>query len=312
MYITVEKLSKELNKSIRQIQYMVKNGVAIPVNLDTHRRDGGYRFSVTEIQRLKKIYNRDDLSLKEASKIVGVTPQYLNQLAIENKISSEMVLIGNREERRFEEKNCHILRDDLNSKSHSKRHIKYGEKLVIFKNGVRLFQQVEHEGARSRVIKTNPLILLTENGTLVDNIVNIEPELEWPVKPYITKKGFIEYLIPIPRSFDHPIYELFYTMIEQVGPKNIQFFETNESDYYVRCRQTNLEIKKSQFNLLQRFLVKGKMYIKGDKIILSTDIEQIYIDLPTTLLSTLKVEAINKNISLSSLILEKLSKNMDI
>jgi hypothetical protein len=311
MYISVSKLSDELNKTIWQIQYMVKNRIAIPVNPDTHRRDGGYRFTTEELERLKKIYKRSDFSLKEAANLVGITPQYLNQLAMDNKISSQMVRIGKREERRFEENSCIVLRNELNSKTHSKRHRQYGEKLVTFYNGVRLFQQIEINGVCSRIIKTNPLVLLTENGTTIENIDNIENEMEWPEKPYITKKGFIEFQMPMPRSSNHPIYELFYILIQHIGPKNIQFFETSERDYYVRCRQANLAITQNQFELLQRFLVKGKIYIKGEVSTLSTDFEHIYIDIPGELLNSLKKEARIENTSLNTIIINKLITNME-
>jgi len=130
MYITVNELARILNKTKRQIQYMISNKIAQPINPDTHRRDGGYRFSSSEVERLKERYNRNDLSLKEASRLVGITPQYLNQLALDNKIQSSMVSISHRLERRFTKEDCEKILVELKQKKHSKRNNQYGKKLA--------------------------------------------------------------------------------------------------------------------------------------------------------------------------------------
>ncbi|MFD2216407.1 hypothetical protein [Metabacillus endolithicus] len=280
MYITVNELASILNKTKRQIQYMISNKFAQPINPDTHRRDGGYRFSPTEVERLKEIYTRNDLSLKEASRIVGITPQYLNQLALDNKIQSSMVSIGHRLERRFTKENCKKILVELKQKKHSKRNNQYGRKLSNYSNGVRLFKHIILDDQKCVIVNTDPLSVLNEKGESV-NINNIDINIEgWIDKPYVTRKGFVEFQIPIPKYVDHPAYNLFYTLIKQIGPKNIQFFETPLGDYYIRTRQSKIHISDDEFYLLQKFILKGRIENTKDCIVLSSGFDQVLLDIP--------------------------------
>ncbi|MCM3164697.1 MULTISPECIES: hypothetical protein [Metabacillus] len=280
MYITVNELASILNKTKRQIQYMISNRIAQPINPDTHRRDGGYRFSSTEVERLKEIYNRNDLSLKEASRIVGITPQYLNQLALVNKIQSSMVSVGHRLERRFTKEDCESILVELKQKKHSKRNNQYGKRLSNYSNGVRLFKHITLDDQKYVIVNTDPLSVLNEKGeTVYINSIDINIE-RWIDKPYVTKKGFVEFQIPIPKYVEHPAYNLFYTLIKQIGPKNIQFFETPLGDYYIRTRQSKIHLCDDQFDLLQKFILKGRIEKTADFIFLSSDFDQVLLDIP--------------------------------
>ncbi len=297
MYLTLEEVAKKLNKTRQQIQYLIKTNVAQPVNKDTYRRDRGYRFSIEEVNRLIERFSHNGLSLKEAARIVGVSPQYLNKLAKENVIKSRMITFGQRPERYFTLEDCEALKNKLQQNICSKRNKEYGIKLPLYQQGIRLFQPINIEGKKGRVINTSPLTILLGKEILEGIQPGTIKDRDWIKKPYITKKGFTEFRIPIPQTSEHQVYEMFYTMIEQLGEKNIQFYETQDGDYHIRCRKGKLILSNSQFDLLNRFIVKGKLHKEGNLVKIQTDYEQIYIELPSGLFHQIKSTAKDSTIS---------------
>lgn len=302
MYLTVQEVAAALNKSSRQVRYMVEQGSAYPVNPDTYRRDGGYRFTQQELERLKGIYITPHLSLSEAAKLIGISPQYLNTLALEGKVSSQLVQVGNRDERRFEREECVRFKQEIEQQTHTRRN-KYGKRLIPFKNGIRLFSIVERQGQPVRVINTNPLLLLNQDGLITKNGMTANHRVPWPEIPYVYKKGFVEFKIPIPRHMDHQTYDTLYKMIEQLGVKNIQIYERNTGDYFIRCRQGQFIGNADDYELLSMYIRTGKVRLKEQYILLETAYISKTIQFPEELLKTLEHQAQQANTHLQEYIL---------
>lgn len=309
MYLSVKELADFLDKTERQILYMVNQGVANPINSDTYRSDGGFRFTQEEADRLKSMYKNDKLTLSEAAEFIGITPQYLNQLAIEKKISSQLIKIGKLHKRLFEPKDCIELKEELDEKKGTRR-TKYGIKLATYVNGVRLFEVIRHNGQKARVVRTSPVHLLMENGEI---LVVKEPQhqsAKWPQKFYVRKKGFVDFKIPIPRSLEHQTYDTLYKMIEELGEKNIQIYETKSGDYYVKCRQGDFSGDADDFELLNMNLKTGKVHYEDKIIYLKTNYISKTINIPDHLFSKLKVSAKGEGISLEEKIIRTLEENL--
>lgn len=300
MYLTLEQAARELDRTERQVRYLVKTGILLPANQDTYKRDGGYRFSKEVVEEVKIKLEPEGISLRKAAEIVGITPQYLNSLALKGEIDSELVMIGNKKERRFNMNDCINFSEQLKSRTH-KSVSQFGEKLHLYNHDLRLFELITYEGETVRIVKTEPLTILNTKGELVSPAVpkDFTISSQWPDKPYKTKKGFITFQVPIPRHAEHSTYNILYQLIEGMGVKNVQIYERKDGDYFIRCRQGKLKIQKEHAELLKRYLVEGELtVINEEEALLQSDIVSQYIHLPRDLYE--KIEKVAKERSVSN------------
>ncbi len=310
MYFTLSQTSLELNRSERQVRYLVKSGILTPVNTDTYKRDGGYRFSIEEIEKVKNELKVEGISLREAADIVGISPQYLNTLAIDGRIQSELVLIGRRHVRRFKEPDCLQLAKELCHKT-DKRLAQFGSKLSLFDNNLRLFELIPYKGEMVRIIKTNPITLLKSDATLVYPVSIGHSSYKWPNIPYVTKKGFIVFQIPIPRNAEHKTYHVLYKLINGLGQKNIQVFEQEEGDYIIRCRPASLPLSKEDTKQLNRYLIEGELnYICTNTAQLDSNLVSQYIHIPKDLFQEAEKIASTNDLSTQELIVQAIERGL--
>ena len=307
MYLTLDDLASMINKTKRQIRYMIDNDIAHPINPDTYRSDGGYRFSKEEADRLQSMFAPDNrLSLNEAAETVGITAQYLSRLALEGFVESELVTVGQHKERRFTQENIKQLKENLNNRK-GNRQTDFGLKLVPFANGVRLFEVLDYKGRKARVVRTNPVHLLLEDGQIIAEDQPPISSEKWPEKTYVRKKGVVDFKISIPRNLDHQTYDTLYKMIEQLGERNIQIYETKTGDYYVRCRQGNFFGSDDDFELLRMNLKSGKVQHTGHRIYLETNFVSKTINIPDGLFGRIKASSEVEEISVE----EKIIRTLD-
>ncbi|MEF3304152.1 hypothetical protein [Paenibacillus sp. GYB003] len=289
--VSISQLAESLGKSVRTIQHWVASGVARPINLDTYRRDGGYTFSADEAERLSKLFG--GLGAKEAAEIVGVTPQYLNELALSGHIPSELRKVGKRERRFYKKEDCFVLRDQLHTDI-NKKTSKFGAKLTPFSNGWRIFEYIEHEGKKGLISNTRPLIITGEDGRSYK--ITCAGEMSpWPERKYQVQKGFVDFRFPIPRAIVHPVYDLLRALLENLGSKNIQIFETKQGDYFVRCRSGSLRFSDVTFDLLQKNVVNGILEKSRDTILLRPDAVVRYVSFTKAAFEIVKRAADDSN-----------------
>ncbi|MEF2247971.1 hypothetical protein [Paenibacillus sp. IITD108] len=271
-FTTIQELSQKLNRSIRTLQHWVAIGRAFPSNTDTHRRDGGYVFSQMEVERLEKLFM--GLSSSEAAKIIGITPQYLNDLALNRQINSELRLVGNREQRFYTKEDCLKLKSSLTSINNKKSN-KFGTRISAYNRGARLFTHFENESINGLIVDTNPIRILCDEGYIqVSAELDMQP---WPNKAYQVKKGFIDFKFPIPRHSNHPVYRILHDIIEGLGPVNVQIFETENGDYFVRCRSGVTNMQNEAFEILERNLISGRIELVKDTIQFLPNIHSRYV-----------------------------------
>ncbi|OIJ09398.1 hypothetical protein BKP35_16200 [Anaerobacillus arseniciselenatis] len=300
MYLTLLQAANELDRTERQVRYLVKTGIILPINQDTYKRDGGYRFSQDEVERIKEMLKPEGISLRKAAEIVGVTPQYLNSLALKGEIDSDLVLIGNKKERRFKKEECIKFRSQLKVRTHSSV-AQFGDKLHLYNHNLRLFDLFSYKDELIRVVKTEPIVFLKTDGTLIHPCFEefVQWSSSWPEKPYRTKKGFVSFRLPIPRNPEHLTYNILFNLIEELGVKNVQVFEQNDGDYFIRCRQGKISLQQECFNLLKRYLVEGEINKISDDIVeLQSSMISQYIHLPRELYTEIEKLASEHSVSI--------------
>lgn len=310
MYLSIQQVSKKLHKSERQIRYMVKQEQIMPVNPDTYRRDGGYRFKEEEIEHIRRTYETNGLTVKEAATRAGISPQYLMQFVGKGDVESFTKIIGKQKRRFFELEEIERFKDRLKERTVSNREGEYGSLVQLISREVRIFDKVRINGVMTRVVSTSPLKTLMSNGKEIHIHEIIEGKGKWPERDYIKQKGFAEFSVPIPRNMDHPVYDLLYKMILQLGKTNIQIYETDLGDFYVRCRLGQLKITEDELQLLLRYLEKGEIYYDPETSVahLMSGFTTTSIDIPTKIVNRYQQEAEELGLPVEELFLKALRR----
>jgi len=294
MYYSLEQTCKRLHKNERQIRYMVKQGRLNPVNPDTFRRDGGYRFTEEEIQRAEKILELPGLSVKEAAQELEITPQYLLQFVSSGDVESEVKWIGKKKRRYFQKEEIRRFKQQLSEGRQTNQSSEYGFRVQLIAREVRIFEKCLYDGFEARVISPEPIKILTERGDILYMENGRVVSAPWPEKSYIRQKGYTEFEMPIPRHPHHPVYKLLYKMIEHLGERNIQIFETDFGDYYVRCRLGSIQVTNDEYKLLQKYRTSGDMvYEDGFVHFISNEVSKT-ITIPREIWHSIEQDSLSK------------------
>ncbi|KGX84640.1 helix-turn-helix domain-containing protein [Pontibacillus litoralis] len=265
MYYSIEQVAAQLHKTKRQIQYLIQQGLANPMNKDTYRRDGGYRFTEEEVERIIDHFSMEGLTVKEAARYLGITPQYIMHFVKKGELSSLVTYKGKQKRRYFTKEEIDRFKNILNDTREVNQEGIYGRKVQLISREAHIFEETSVNGSMARVISISPLQVLTEEGEFI--AVEHIPSL---IKPYdkkvIRKRGFVEFQFPIPRHYKHPVYQVLFQIIQQLGERNIQIYEQAYGDYYVRCRLGSVQLTEEEYRILQRHIVKGEMEYRNGNI----------------------------------------------
>ncbi|KGX91522.1 helix-turn-helix domain-containing protein [Pontibacillus marinus] len=298
MYYSIEQICKRLHKNERQIRYMVNQGRLTPVNPDTYRRDGGYRFSQEEIERVEQMLELPGLSVKEAAQELEITPQYLLQFVSNGELESEVKWIGQKKRRYFQKEEIKRFKKFLNEDRQTNRIGEYGRRVKLISREVRIFEECLYDGNESRVVSLEPLKIMTNRGEIIQ-LGDIDVEsASWPEKPYIRQKGYTEFEIPIPRHPQHPVYKILYKLIEDLGDSNIQIYETSFGDYFVRCRLGSIPATNEEYKLLLKYLSNGEITYENGRVHLESNEITKTITIPKDLWQDIEQISENENESI--------------
>lgn len=311
MYYSIEQAAELLHKSKRQLQYLVQQGYIKPVNPDTYRRDGGYRFTEEQLKLAKEQYEPEGYSVNEVANMLGITSSYLMQLVQKENIETLIVYKGKQKRRFFTEEQFRKCENIVKQLSQKNRQGEYGWKVQLISREVHIFSEGAWKGSMARVIGTNPMKVLLESGEI------IQPN-EWkgtstsvPDQPYIRRRGFAEFQFPIPRHPNHPVFNLLHNLVRQLGARNITIYEQLYGDYYVRCRLGTVSLTEEEASLMQRHLIKGDWQKEENGIRLESGEIQHTVYLPKSLQEQLSNTAKQQDVSSDYLITKALRAYLD-
>lgn len=204
------------------------------------------------------------MTLKEAATYLGMTPQYLSYLRNRGDIEAEEIQYGKQIRLAFTKESCDRYLEKR------KKALNYST-LVPFNNGYRLFQVIKINGReKGRIVRTTPPTVLWENG-VIEEYDEIGTEENWTEYPYVREKGFAIFRFPIPRSPFHPVYDLLYRIMEEIGTSNITISENTEGDYEVKVRNCQWSGTEEDMMRLQSALIKGTVTKEEEFVIIHSD-----------------------------------------
>jgi len=266
-YLSQDELAVLLDKPSRKIKQWVEMGMAAPVNPDTYRSDGGYRFSEEEYARLKLLFGPDMLSLSDAAKLIGISKQYLTTLAKADppEISSQLINYGKQPRRIFRRADCESLKAALRMREGTQYKRESGYELSLYGNNVRLFDTFTLQNQRVLVISVDPVKLLSENEYIIEPTRSIPISRPCADLPYEKRTGTIIFNIPKLTNVNDKIYAILSKMVEYLGTKNIRVFDRGDV-YVVRCRKSQFQGNYEEAAVLKKYKVEGYLHVSGNTI----------------------------------------------
>ncbi|CAH8721271.1 helix-turn-helix domain-containing protein [Bacillus cereus] len=289
IYLSAEEVAKELNIGIQTV-YKLKERQLIPVNQETYRGDGGFRYRVEDVEKIRPLFKRQEgFTLPQAARKLKISSSYLYQFVCSGEIDYEEGEYRGR-------KGYFFTREALDDFKRLHPEIG-GDKDVLFdrKSGRFLYQpwigpneemgrivRIKRVGGKSKVICT-----LRVNG----NDLNIEEAVLNGWKPTLTIAparaipgyGYAEFSFPKPITIDSIVYTLIELLFENAGPYNMQIEET-DSKINVKIKKTEIanvhaETHPDVVSKLQLFLTSGRIIEKYNGILIDTNFSTVQLSL---------------------------------
>ncbi|MFS1513112.1 helix-turn-helix domain-containing protein [Chengkuizengella sp. SCS-71B] len=278
--MSINEVAKEFNISKTSVYKLMEHTNTEkrlePINRETHRGDGGYKFKAQDVERIKSFYKKKDLTSSDAAKILNVSTTYVHKL-IKNK-DLEYYESEYKGKRTFFIKKEVVEQYKLNHPELEKNDVIYHKKEGLF-----LFQPFKKEGQLARIYKINSKgrkaesFLITENGEEI-SLERAEEE-GWKREVVLEQRkniatyGTAKFHFPKPASIDSLIYDIIVQLLKHVGVNNIKI--EIDDKILVEVKKSELQGVQSQthfdfINTLKKFIVEGKVIEKYDGILIDT------------------------------------------
>ncbi|WP_169088635.1 hypothetical protein [Paenibacillus sp. PL91] len=285
VYLDTAQAAKELNITVASIYKIVNLEDPAkrlePVNRMTHKGDGGYRFTLEEIERIKPAYVKDDLTSAQAAKRIGRSTTYIHQLFKKGLPYYEAEFRGKR--------TYFIKESDL--EIYAINHPDSGRYDTIYdrKSKVYLFQPYRMGNRLARVcsmkrINRNKVEVKLQVST--DEWIPLEQAINEGWKPAasitdrkaITSYGYAVFEFPVPITPDSVIYAIIDEFFKLLGPANLRI-QIGEA--------IQVEVKKSvltgilpsthpdMIDKLKTFIRSGEITPKYDGTLIDTGLSPV-------------------------------------
>ncbi|WP_142385647.1 helix-turn-helix domain-containing protein [Metabacillus schmidteae] len=269
-------------------------------------------FKLDEVEQLKKEFNKPGLTTGEAAERVGVTSATILTYIKEGKIPATI--------ERYKGKDLYFITEEdiedfISSKEFQSQERKKERKQFYDKDtGHILFQSFTfNDGQFGRILelKGEYSKVVTKDGeafTLREAIeLGATPNYKIDEKPYSTKRGYAKFRFIKPHSVQSDIYEIIENFYKYAGPQNIRL--TLEDEYIqMEVKPVALPFSpqshQSVINLIDHYLIEGKILSDIDSIFIESDLEPFIIHIPSELKEFIRKEASSRKVSMEELAIE--------
>ncbi|MFX3638013.1 MAG: helix-turn-helix domain-containing protein [Candidatus Pristimantibacillus sp.] len=317
-YLNVNNTAAELGVTVTSIYKLIKDKQLEPVNQSTFKGDGGYMFRVEDIERIKPLYIRTDLTSSEAAERIGRSTTFIHKLIRDQDIPFyEGVLRG--------KKTYFIKEADLERYTTDNPNSGKYDTLYDKAKGVFLFQPFRKEGRLARVVqmkRVNRRKLEIELQVGATESMSYEqairdgwtPAITISNKKNITSYGYAVFEFPIPSTLDSMIYSIIEELFRQVGPSNMKI---KRNDKLI------VEVKKSELlnilptthpdmiDKLKLFIKSGEIITKYNGTLIDTGLSPVTVYLPEAYKQKMQSLSELENKSVQEWIQDTLSKILE-
>lgn len=274
MYISFQDICEMTNRSRSQISFLISKGVLQPVNPNSFRADGGYRFKRADIEaylEAEKKKKEEWLTLKEAAMYLGRSKTYVLQNVEKGRVSYKEEQQTKRTIRIYNKKELDKIRNEL-EEEHTKT-----TSLPVIQDGLILFEKFMHNNEMVRVIDIKRHIGVTSSNRVV-HLEGAQPQTSILDKPYCTKPGSVTFSFPFIQQYQNKAMDAILYLIQHAGPRNVQVWK-EEDDYKVKVRLVRIPYEDQVMRMLQTCIVKGVVNIEGKEIKFSSNQQRMTISL---------------------------------
>ncbi|OMF76664.1 hypothetical protein [Paenibacillus glucanolyticus] len=286
-YMNVEQVANEFGITPASVYKLMNhndpNKRLEPVNRETYRGDGGYVFRVEDVERIKPLYIKNDLTSAQAAKQIGRSTSYIHKLIQDGVIDYY--------EGEYRGKKTYFLKqEDLDKLSEVKAADERNETLFDPKTGAFLFQLYMKGNQLARVVHIKKfsrtrieISLQLDNGKVLPYNEAIsdgwEPVIQLNSKKAITSYGYSVFEFPLPATMDSIIYSIIEELMKQAGPANLRINRSNE---VIRVEVKKVVLKgilaathPDMIDRMKLFLKRGKIIPKYDGLLIDTGLSPI-------------------------------------
>ncbi|AZJ24601.1 DNA-binding protein (plasmid) [Bacillus wiedmannii bv. thuringiensis] len=287
-YKTFEEVCEQANLSRNQLRYLIKYKKIEPINRDTWKADGGYRFEQEDAQQLAEEY-KDYLSLKNAAVYLQKSRTYVHNAAKEGSLPFKEVAKGKTTERLYHLKDLEEFKRKMNEVGMVNKRLY--DHLQLHSKNLLLFDMVEFNDQEARVIDTEKRLGINSHNeqiTIPEEVMSNHFSEDAIQKKKITRPGDLSFLFPLYTAYDVMLY-----VISHLGMSNVLVSKKNEG-YFMKCKLGTIPYESYMFRVLNSCLICGVLQHKNDAIRLTDDKEHVSLYLNAEVVEAAKKKADKK------------------
>jgi len=317
-YITSKQFAETLNVSRATLLARVRRGEIQPLNKEDWQIDGEYLFAPEEVGRVKELYKKPGLSVKEVAERLNLSHTRIHQLIRrpEDPLPATLHFYNGRD--------SYFIREEDLAQFIANDHIEVNRQkgLMSKKYGFFLFQlfwsEAMNEYARIMDIYNDEEgIALTEGDKKLSlsqlSLEGFKPMQEIKQKRPITAKGYVKFLFPKSNQIKASTYRVIDELYRSAGARNIRFL-INEHDVEIEVKPTILpysNVDSDDLHLLKSSVVEGHVVVRANgDIRLESDLEPISAFAPSAFKEAVRRQASELNITIEGYVLHVLEEDL--
>ncbi|NRD80969.1 helix-turn-helix domain-containing protein [Bacillus sp. BRMEA1] len=268
-------------------------------------------FKREDVEQLKQSFNKPGLTTGEAAERVGVTPATIHTYIKKDQLPAFI--------HHYKGKDLYFIKEEdlnefLSSKEFQLQEKKRERKQFYDKDsGFILYQSLKTvNGQLARILELDGVgKVVTSDGeslTLQQAMERgFEPCTKIADHPYSTKRGYAKFRFIKPHNINSAIYDILEACYQHAGPQNIRL--NTEDEYIVmEVKPVSLPFTKERdssiINLIQNYIIEGKIIYDLDGIFIESDLEPFIIHIPSEMKEFIRKKAASENKSMEELAIE--------
>ncbi|MEK4297366.1 helix-turn-helix domain-containing protein [Paenibacillus sp. FSL R5-0914] len=272
-YLNINQVAEELKVTLSTVYKLIDHPDPLkklePVNPESYRGEGGYRFRKEDVERIKPLYISKDLTTTQAAARIGRSKTFLQNLMRNGELSYY--------EAYFRGKNTFFIKEeDLLEYEQSKPSNVKSNTLYDKKTGAFLFQPYlnKENGRIARIMEMERISPMKIKAKMIDEggkgisyeeaIATWKPLIQLERKESNSAYGYACFNFPIPTFLDSMIYTIIEQFYQHVGPANMRISK-EEASLVVKVKKCVL--KGISPLTYPDFIDKLKLYIRSGEII---------------------------------------------
>ncbi|MGG3806413.1 helix-turn-helix domain-containing protein [Metabacillus fastidiosus] len=316
-YMTTDEVALFLNRSKGTIYNYVKEKLLTPVaDHPKWKMRKTTLFKKTEVEQFREKITKPGITTLEAAKELGIEYTALMPFIYNGTLQADRKIFQGKERHFIEKeelskfKNSEVFRNFLEKKKKNKRVTQDG--WILFQSLINLESNVM---ARIMELNENQSLVITEDDEQfpIEEIVQRGFMAQHPITdmPYITRKGYAKFKFFKPYNIHSDIFQVIDYLYQVITHKNIKVV-VEHGFIYLDIKPVFLEdMSHDFFSILNSGLYEGKVEQQPSGVSIDSDLEPLYLNVPSHLKQLIKEKAKKENKTIEELSIQALIKGLN-